>query len=635
MSLGPVLAIANRGEIAARIARTARALGWQPVALLGDPDLESYAARAIGRVERIGPAGSELDPALVVAAALRAGATALHPGYGFLSERADLSQACKDAGIAFVGPSPETLTICGDKVATREAARHADVPILAASEPLTFDDRAAWDAAAREIGFPLMAKVVSGGGGRGLRVIQHANDVESAIESALREAGASAAGTRVYLEKLVSGARHVEVQIAGNGQDSVALGDRDCSIQRRHQKAIEEAPAFGVSDDTRAALHQYAVKMGSAVGLRGVGTVEFLLGSDDTPVFIEVNPRLQVEHTVTEEVTGIDLVAIQLHLLGSDDLPEPTVPRGHAIQARLYAESAVRGFTPSPGKITLLEWPSLPGLRVDAGYEAGDSVPSFYDSLVAKVIVHAPDRAAAIERLQEALARVRIAGIDTNRPWLRAVLNDERFRTMAHDVQTANDVTVQEAPPGDAEIAAVGLRVRSDGSSAGPFRVVGDAIHVLHGNEADGWQRRIAYRRTADGWQVLVDEGEGFADANGDAAVRAGIAIVETGGGWDVSSVRGRWQVSNGPLIQRAESGAASDGVLRAPMPGTVVAVHATAGAVVKQGDALAVMVAMKIEIVLAAPFDGVIERVHCAVNDLVSSRQPLVTVRPAESSDG
>ncbi|MCO5177859.1 MAG: ATP-grasp domain-containing protein [Thermomicrobiales bacterium] len=632
MSLGPVLAIANRGEIAARIARTARALGWQPVALLGDPDLDSYAARAIGRVERVGPAGSELDPALVVAAAKRAGATALHPGYGFLSERADLSQACLDAEISFVGPSPETLAICGDKVATREAARRADVPVLAASEPLTLGERAAWHTAAEAIGFPLMAKVVSGGGGRGLRVIQHADEVESAIESALREAGASAAGTRVYLEQFVSGARHVEVQIAGNGQDAVALGDRDCSIQRRHQKAIEEAPAFGLAAAARAALHEYAARMGRAVGLRGVGTVEFLLGNDGSPVFIEVNPRLQVEHTVTEEVAGIDLVAAQLSLVTSDDLPEPVEPRGHAIQARLYAEDPTHSFAPSPGEITLLDWPSLPGLRIDAGYQTGDSVPSFYDSLVAKVIVHAPDRASAIDRMQEALARTRVAGIDTNRPWLRAVLSDERFRSMTHDVQTANDIAIHDEPPGAVELAAVGAFVQSDTS---PFRIVGDAIHVLHGNEADGWQRRIAYRRQAEDWQVLVEQEDNFVDPDDNVAVRAGIAIVPTADAYDVSSVHGRWQVGSGPLIQRAESGAASDGVLRAPMPGTVVAVHATAGAVVKQGDALAVMVAMKIEIVLAAPFNGVIERVHCAVNDLVSSRQPLVTVRPVNPSDG
>ena len=625
MTLGPVLAIANRGEIAARIARTARALGWQPVALLGDPDLDGYAAREIGRIERVGPAGSELDPALVVAAARRAGAVALHPGYGFLSERADLSQACDDAGVRFVGPSPRTLAICGDKVATREAAVAAGVPVLAASEPLTLDDRERWATAAGEVGFPLIAKVVSGGGGRGLRVARSVEEVEAAIESALREAGASAAGTRVYLERYLEGARHVEVQAAGNGAKAVAIGDRDCTIQRRHQKVFEEAPAFDLPDETRAALHAHAVAMTGAVGLRGVATVEFLMGDDGTLAFIEVNPRLQVEHTVTEEVTGLDLVAIQLGLLASDDLPEPVAPRGHAIQARLYAEDPAHGFAPSPGEITLLAWPVLPGLRVDAGYQAGDSVPSFYDSLVAKVITHGQDRPAALARLAEALDRSRIAGIYTNRPWLRAVLDDERFRTAAHDLQTADTVTVSETPPDAGALAAVGRAVLARGGE--PFRVIGDAIHVVHGSAAGGWQRRLAFRREADGWRVLVAADDAFAEPEMGPAVAAGTAVLPVGDGYELTSSRGRWLLADGPLIRAAEREAASDGVLRAPMPGTVVSVPAEPGMAVREGDVLAVMVAMKIEIALAAPFDGVVERVACKPGDLVGSRQALVTV--------
>lgn len=625
MSLGPVLAVANRGEIAIRIARTARALDWQPVALLGDPDLDGHAAREIGRVEPLGVAGSELDSALVVAAARRAGAAALHPGYGFLSERADLSQACEDAGIVFIGPSPRTLAICGDKVATREAAVAAGVPVLAASEPLTLDDRESWASAATDVGFPLIAKVVSGGGGRGLRVARTVEDVGAAIESALREAGASAAGTRIYLERYLEGARHVEVQVAGNGRLAVAIGDRDCTIQRRHQKVFEEAPAFDLPGETRAALHAHAVAMTEAVGLRGVATVEFLMGADGTLAFIEVNPRLQVEHTITEEVTGLDLVAIQLGLLECDDLPEPVAPRGHSVQARLYAEDPAHGFAPSPGQITLLEWPVLPGLRVDAGYQAGDSVPSFYDSLVAKVITHAPDRPAALARLAEALDRTRIAGIETNRPWLRAVLDDERFRSGTHDLQTADTVTVSAASPDAGEIAAIGRTLLRGGGQ--PFRVIGEAIHVVHGAEAGGWRRRLVFRRREDGWDVLVDSDGEVAVPDTAPATAAGIAVVAGAEGYEVTSSRGRWQVSHGPLIRAGERDTASDGVLRAPMPGTVVSVPAEPGMHVREGDVLAVMVAMKTEIALAAPFDGVVERVACKPGDLVGSRQALVSV--------
>ena len=629
MTLGPVLAIANRGEIAARIARTAQALGWQPVALLGDPDLDGYAAREIGRVERIGPAGSELDPALVVAAAERAGAVALHPGYGFLSERADLSQACENAGIAFVGPSPLTLAICGDKVATRDAAMAAGVPVLAASEPMSIDDRGRWEAAASEVGFPLIAKVVSGGGGRGLRVALTHEHVEAAIESALREAGASAAGTRFYLERYLEGARHVEVQVAGNGSDAVAIGDRDCTVQRRHQKVFEEAPAHDLPDETRAAIHRHAVAMTRAVELRGVATVEFLLGADGTLAFIEVNPRLQVEHTVTEEVTGLDLVAIQLGLLANDNLPSPVTPRGHAIQARLYAEDPTHGFVPSPGQITWLDWPILPGLRIDSGYETGDSVPSYYDSLVAKLISHGPDRDAALVRLAEAIDRSRIAGIYTNRPWLRAMLDDERFRSATHDLQTADSVTVSETAPDDGVIAAAGRALLAAAESeAGPFRLVGQATQIVHGNEAGGWQRRIVWSRAGNSWRPLVGTNGACSDPDPRTATAAGTLVIAAEGGYEATSARGRWLVWPGPIIRAEERGAISDGILRAPMPGTVVSVPARPAMAVHEGDVLATMVAMKIEITLAAPFDGIVERVACEPGDLVGSKQALVTIR-------
>jgi acetyl/propionyl-CoA carboxylase alpha subunit len=639
MALGPVLAIANRGEIAIRIARTAEALGWQPVVLLGDPDLQSLAARTIGRVERIGAAGSELDPALVVAAAVRAGAVALHPGYGFLSERPDLAQACIDAGIAFVGPSPETLALCGDKIATRDAATRAGVPILTASAPLTLDDRDRWQQAGDAVGYPLIVKVAGGGGGRGLRVARSASHLSDAIESALREAGASAAGTRVYLERYLEGARHVEVQVAGNGEDAVALGDRDCSIQRRHQKVIEEAPAFGLSESLRESLHDYAVAITREVRLRGLGTIEFLLGRDGALAFMEINPRLQVEHTVTEEVTGLDLVEIQLDLIEEPTLPEPVEPHGHAMQARLYAEDPTAGFVPSPGEIRVLAWPHLPNLRVDAGYAAGDTVPSFYDPLVAKIITWGLDREAALDRLAQTIACTRLAGIATNRPWLGRMLENPEFRTARHDLTIADTIRVDVQPPPDAELASIALTLlppadaKSAWESSGPFRIASNAVQPLHGQDAS-WQRRIAFCGDCDHWSVLIEQPGESQPTYEQAEPVPGIVTIATDEGWEISSAAGRWEVQLGPLRQQHESVEQADGILRAPMPGTVVAVNAQAGQPVAQGDVLAVMVAMKIELTLAAPFDGTVASVSCKPGDLVSTRQALVSVAPDQTDD-
>ncbi len=630
MPLGPVLAIANRGEIAIRIARTARRLGWQPVALLGEPDIDSFAAREIGRYELVGPAGSELDPALVVAAARRAGAAALHPGYGFLSERPGLSQACVDAGIVFVGPSPATLDLCGDKIATRQAAQRAGVPTLPASEPLTLQDEAAWPRAASSVGFPLIAKVTSGGGGRGLRVARNAGTIDEAIRSALREAGASAAGTTLYLERYIEGARHVEVQVAGDGSDAVALGDRDCSIQRRHQKVVEEAPAFALSVDLRRRLHGYAVAMAREVRLLGVGTVEFLLSRDDELYFIEINPRLQVEHTVTEEVTGHDLVEIQLQLAKGGRLPEPVLPQGHAIQARLYAEDPLHGFAPSPGEIRLIEWPDLPGLRVDAGYETGDTVPSFYDAMVGKLIVHAQDRSTAISRMADACDELLIGGIATNRAWLRELMRLESFRIAQHTLASAETVQVISEPSASlASLATALLPGEADGtawSTSGPFRVVSQAALALH-DAGGAWDARVRYTRSGSGWQPLV---AGSEDAPDDLP----SVIVDTDDGYEVSDASGRWMVRLGPLPKQHADSEASDGTLRAPMPGTIVAVNVAPGQTVNAGEVLAVMTAMKMEMTLAAPFDGVVASVGATVGELVSSRQVLVTVTPQSESE-
>jgi acetyl/propionyl-CoA carboxylase alpha subunit len=611
-----ILAIANRGEIAIRIARTASRLGWQPVVLLGKADRGSLAARTIDNVE---PVESELDPAAVVAAAQRAGAHALHPGYGFLSERPELSAACERAGILFIGPGPQTLASCGDKLATRAAAERAGVPLLAASQPLSIDDEPDWQRHATDVGYPLIVKVASAGGGRGLRVAGLAGELDRAVRSALNEAGASGAEATFFFERYLEGARHVEVQVAGDGQDAVAIGDRDCSLQRRHQKVIEEAPAPGLSDETRALMHSSAVSISREVQLKGVATVEFLLGNDGTLAFIEVNPRLQVEHTVTEEVTGLDLVEIQLQIATGGPLPSAVAPVGHAIQSRLYAEDAARDFVPSPGQIRVFDLPDVNHLRVDSGYAAGDTVSGNYDPMVAKFISKGHHRLAAITTLEQALAGLRIAGIATNRPWLLTLLSDERFRENTHDLATAGDIQVSTGPPDHASLGLVASHLLPEGTgqtawqSAGPFRLVSPATIAFHGLDTD--------------WQASTPiAGGGFA--------ATGSVAIATDNGFELSTPEGRWLLAAGPQPTSHAASAGGDGRVRSPMPGTLLAINVAQGDAVSEGDVVAVMNAMKIEISLAAPFDGVVEAVHATGGDLVGSQQVIVTIAPEERPD-
>ena len=616
----PRLAIANRAEIAIRIARTARDRGWEPVVLLGEPDWHGRAAREAGTVVRLA-SGAEFDVDAVVRAAVDAGASALHPGYGFLSERPALSEACADAGIVFIGPGPKTLELAGDKIATREIADSLGVPVLTGSEALDLDDRNGWQSTAEAIGFPVIAKVAGAGGGRGLRVARTPDDLEDAIQSALNEAGGSGASAEIFLEHYLEGARHVEIQVAGDGQRVVVLGDRDCSLQRRHQKVVEEAPASALDADLREALHDAARRLAEGIGLLNLATVEFLADGDGRYFFMEINPRLQVEHTVTEEVSGLDLVAVQFSLAAGGDLPEPVAPSGHAIQARLYAEDPFRQFLPSPGVIAALDFPpaaSLRGarLRVDAGYAPGDTVPGSYDPMIAKIIVHAPTRNEAIDGLTAALAGIDVAGIATNRPWLLAAMGaDSKFRDNVHDLTTASTIRLESGPP-PANILA-GLASRSSSSisvttaweSAGPFRTVTPATATFHGAEGD-WQRTVSLAGRSDARMVCIPAGRG----------------------WEVVNQEGRWTVLPGPAISSGGVGAATDGDVRAPMPGTVLNVPVEAGHLVEKGQVVAVMEAMKIEMSLEAPFDGEVASVGVQAGDLVGIRQVLVTIQKEQA---
>lgn len=645
---GARVAIANRGEIAIRIAATCRRLGAVPVLLLGEPDRHGPAARQVGRVEMIGVAGSEFDVEAVIAAAKRAHAGYLHPGYGFLSERAEFAEACRVAGIVFIGPSPATLKLCGDKIATRDAAVSAGVPVLAAS-PLLDDNSVTWIKLASSVGFPLLVKPAGAGGGRGLRRVADENGLIEAVEASRRESASSGAGSVVYLERELSEPRHVEVQVAGDGHRTLTLGDRDCSVQRRHQKVIEEAPAPNIGDETRTRLHDFAERIGVATGLRGIATCEFLLGADGTIAFLEVNPRIQVEHPVTESVTGLDLVELQLLLASGEGLQitATPAPQGHAFEARIYAEDPWNGHFPVAGRLTAVRWPAGPGIRVDAGYATGDVVPAAYDPLLAKVIAHGPDRAAALGTLDAALLDTVVAGIPTNIPWLLNLARNEAVRAGRATTTTAAGVTPELPNHRPAVLGALvhllanaQPAVLDSWSAIGPFRLAGPAPVLLHG---DDWEVTAPIHRDPGGWSVTLDdetlplrwscEGSDLWRIETTGSVHR-LAVVEQVGYFEVTGAGGRWRVRLGPkpAPSAARRRRVHDGRVRAPLPAKVLGVHANVGDVVAAGAPLVTLTAMKIEMVCEAPAAGTVESVTCAVGDQLESDQVMMTVKVDES---
>ena len=425
------LLVANRGEIAARVIRTCARLGIESVLAASDADLDSLPARLADRVVRLGPApasSSYLDPAAVVRAAQAVGADAVHPGYGFLSENPSLALACEAAGIAFVGPSVASLHAVGDKLTARSHALTAGLPVVPGGEAV---DLAGARAVAAEVGYPLLVKAVGGGGGRGMKRVNSAEELAHTLDLAISEAAAAFGDPRVYLERFVSSGRHVEVQILGDGCSAVALGDRDCSVQRRYQKLFEEAPAPLLPDAVRAEMAAAALALAVHLRYRGLGTVELLYDRErETFYFLEMNARIQVEHPVTEMVTGLDLVAEQLAV--AEGLPlrirqEDVVLTGHAVECRINAEDWAHGFRPSPGRIDRVVLPVGEGIRVDTHVQGGSVVPPYYDSLLGKLIVHGVDRADALGRARTALDLLRIDGVTTTVPVHQALLADAEF----------------------------------------------------------------------------------------------------------------------------------------------------------------------------------------------------------------
>ena len=433
--------IANRGEIAVRVVRAVAEAGLVSVAVYADQDADALHVRLADEAYVLGgatAAESYLSIEWLLAAAQASGADAVHPGYGFLSESAQFARAVEAAGLIWIGPSPESIDSLGDKITARRIAQSVGAPLVAGTDrPLESAEEAV--AFAREHGLPIAIKAAFGGGGRGLKVARELDDVADAFDSASREALAAFGRGECFVERFLERPRHIEAQVLGDGTGHVVVvGDRDCSLQRRNQKLVEEAPAPGLTDEQRRRIHDAARDICAAVSYRGAGTVEFLMGEDGVISFLEVNTRLQVEHPITEAVTGVDLVAEQLRIAAGEGLSfaETPTPTGHAIELRINAEDPGRGFLPSPGVVTGLRVPAGPGVRWDAGIEAGDTVQGAFDSLIAKLIVHAPDRDTAVVRARRALRELSVEGVATVVPFARVLLDDPAFSTTGFAVHT-------------------------------------------------------------------------------------------------------------------------------------------------------------------------------------------------------
>ncbi|MDE2891469.1 MAG: ATP-grasp domain-containing protein [Chloroflexota bacterium] len=615
--------IANRGEIASRIIRTCRKLGVRTVAVYSDADRTAPHVSAADDAVRIGrsPASeSYLNIASIVDAARSSGAEAVHPGYGFLSERADFAQAVVDAGLTWIGPPAAVIDALGDKVSARRLAAEAGVPVAEGVEEDEGD--AALAAEIVSMGLPVMIKAAAGGGGRGMRLIRSEEDaldgIEAAVAGARREAQAAFGDGRLLVERALSEGRHVEVQVIFDAHGhGVHLGERDCSVQRRRQKVIEEAPSPAVDEALRARFGEAALQVCRAAGYVGAGTVEFMLMPGGEFMFLEVNARIQVEHPVTEMLTGLDLVELQLRVAGGEPLPiaqDDVTFAGHAIETRIYAEDPSRGYVPSTGRLRWFE-PFDDRARHDFGPAPGDVVTAHYDPMLAKTIVHAEDRAAALARSSEALNAWAIDGVTTNLAQLSAVLASDDFGAGAVDIGWLDRVELARSSVPTEAVSAAALAEVSDGA----WRSSGELVrkYLLHGQAHE-----VRLRRTADGWLASVDGGEAM--------------LVPTGRAWSAEVSANGVVVSNGPrrwvfLRERrtrtgaGRSRASGANVVRAPMPGTMIEVLVAVGDEVAAGQTLAIMEAMKIEHLLTAPNGGVVSAIHTSAGSSVDEDAILI----------
>ena len=630
------LLVANRGEIARRVFRTAKRLGMRTVAVHSDADAGMPFVGEADLAVRIGPAAareSYLDVERIVAAARECRADLVHPGYGFLAEDPRLANALARAGIGFVGPPAEVLALLGDKARAKELAAKAKAPLLPDARG---DDQRddAFLAAARRIGYPVMVKPVAGGGGIGMHLVGEERGLRDALARARRQAAAAFGDERVFIERAVSRPRHVEVQILADAHGTlVALGERDCSAQRRHQKVIEESPSPAVDDALRARLEAAALSIAREAGYVNAGTVEFLLDEGGSFFFIEVNARLQVEHPVTEAVYGVDLVEQQLRIALGERLQLAPRARGHAIEARVYAEDPANAFAPSTGPLVHVEWPD--GVRVDAGVEQGSVVTRHYDPMLAKVIAHGSDRPSALDALARALERTAVLGVRTNLPFLRALV--------AHP-----DVRAGRVDTGLIDRELGRLAPRDAGTPPEEALAIAAAAlideRVVAADATDPWAALGAWRMGGER-SGAVSLGERTLRVAGEGPYRVGDVTVERaeGQGWTVGGDRAiavrdggsmwvAWRgLTHEIALEPAERGvdALATADVTAPMPGIVLSVEARDGQRVSRGDLLAVLEAMKMEMRVEAPAAGTVTKVLCAPGQQVARGQRLVEFEP------
>ncbi len=645
------LLIANRGEIARRIIRTAHEMGIDTVAIYADGDTHAPFVREAGSAIALhGRSATEtyLDVAKVVNACKVSGADAVHPGYGFLSENAAFAQAIIDAGIIWIGPSPKVIRLMGDKLSAKTLMQEAGVPTLPAIEIKKDTDA---ETAAKSIGYPVLIKASAGGGGKGMRVVKEAGELKAAIASARREALSSFADDTVFLEKWLAKARHVEIQIIGDQHGTLLhCFERECSIQRRHQKVIEEAPSSAVTETIRKSMCEAAVNAARKIGYSSAGTVEFLLSGEEF-WFLEVNARLQVEHPVTEEIIGKDLVREQIRIAEGERLSfsqEDLQINGHAIEARLYAEDPRKDFLPSPGPV--LAWlPSKTGnARFDSGVESGTVISTEFDPLIAKVIVHAPTRREAASRLARVLESTRVQGLTTNRDFLVATLRTAEFLSgdtttdFIERVKPAAFRKLSKPQQIDAAIAAVieGQARRRTNAKVLKSLPSGWRNTVMPmekiGFRIDGEELHLQYRAGRDGkFRMLVDElelivtvhgsGRGEVDIDIDGR-RLAFHVDACAENWLVHGPQGDSELQELPRYPLPELAEAAGG-LRAPMPGLVLTIDIKVGDVVRKGQLLLILESMKMEQRITAPKDGKVSELHVKVGKQVSNGQLLINI--------
>lgn len=637
--------IANRGEIACRVARTAKRLGLRTIAVYSEADRGALHVRMCDEAHLIGPAPaaeSYLVAERIIEVACKAGAQCIHPGYGFLSENAEFAEACAAAGIVFVGPPPAAIRAMGLKDRAKALMEKAGVPVVPGyhgerQEPAFLREKA------YEVGYPVLIKAVAGGGGKGMRRVDKHAEFEAALEGAQREARSSFGDARVLIEKYVAAPRHIEMQVFADGHgNAIHLNERDCSLQRRHQKVIEEAPAPGMPPEVRAAMGAAAVKAAKAVGYVGAGTVEFIADSakglrPDGYWFMEMNTRLQVEHPVTEAVTGLDLVEWQLRAASGEKLPltQEQVPlNGHAVEARIYAEDPERGFLPSTGTLVALQFPE--GVRVDTGVEQGSAITPYYDPMIAKMIVHAPTRAVALDHLALALDRTIAAGPRTNLGFLADLCRAGEFRKGAFDTgfidRNLATLTVSDHSAA-AAFGAARLLARDTARIAGNLDPVSDIL-VSPWDATDGFQlsgpRTLQIPLLVDGEQASATVAYGSSGVSvavdGMPAALDAIAVETPDAVYVLRKGRQivvrRADVDAGDL-DHADGG----GEIKAPMHGKVLALLVAAGDSVVKGQRLAIIEAMKMEHALVAPRDGKVSEVAVAAGSQVAEGARLMTI--------